>query len=114
MLSGALVEYGCCISGDFLTAELSAPSEDSGSSRPRRERTYRDMRITHANTPITITATTVPITPATIDGVDDFDFDCSETVSDDVLDADEVEIALVVVLEVSVEIPRMSEVVGNT
>jgi hypothetical protein len=72
VLRGPVVEYDCCISGELLTADLSAATDDSGSNFAPRERKCRDMRITHASTPITITATIVPMTPATIDGVFDF------------------------------------------
>lgn len=72
VLRGAVVEYDCRISGELLMADLSAATADSGSSCAPRERKCRDMRITHASTPITITATIAPMTPATIDGAVDF------------------------------------------
>ena len=41
----------------------------STSDGPVERRKYRDVRITHANTPITKAAARPPITPATIDAV---------------------------------------------
>jgi hypothetical protein len=90
------------------------------------------MMITHANTPTTINATIVPMTPATIDGVCDLDSDWRGTavaLPDELLDAADgveafvvevfiVEACLVVVaadvLEVSdVGKPRETELVGK-
>jgi len=73
VLRGAVVEYDGRISGELLIVDLPAPTDDSGSRSPPRERKCRDMRTTHASTPMTITATIVPMTPATMDGVFDLD-----------------------------------------
>ena len=117
VLSGAVVEYDCRISGEVLMTDMPAPSD---SSWPLRERKCFDMRITHANTPTTITATIAPMTPATIDGVFDFDVDWRGTavaLTDAVLDAPEdvgavALVGVVDVLEITdVGNPKKSELV---